>query len=190
MLALIFVIVLIVQFGTAGTSSKPVEATALAPPHIPRPAGAANDPADGGRRSPHEPSRAWPEFALATVLKHDPFAPGAAFAALQKAPQSADSATDVAARKAKESLQKAVQSADKLLDVATRRAEEARQKRADKERRLAQVHQESVRLIMGTDKKGFVAVVGDKTLRVGDRLHGFRVKEINADGVVLEDSQP
>jgi hypothetical protein len=166
-LAMIFVVVLIVQFGSAGASSQPIDATIAPVPNSRRPptvSHAADSQGASGRRPPPKLDRAWPGFTLSTVLEYDPFAQTASLA----------------------SIQAGIQQGSKPGDSAARQSEDAEKKRSEREQALAQVRREVVRTVVGTDK-GFVAVVGTKTIRVGDRLHGFRVKEITRDGVVLED---
>jgi len=166
LLALILMVVLIVQFGSAGASSQSIDSTAVTVSDSgSRPTGDTRAGNRGaGRRPPPKLDRAWPGFTLAKVLEYDPFAQGASLA----------------------SAQRGIEPGNKPENSAARKSEAAEKKRAERERALAQVRQEVVRTVVGTDK-GFVAVVGAKTIRVGDRLHGFRVKEITPKGVVLED---
>ena len=54
--------------------------------------------------------------------------------------------------------------------------------------KLAQLRrgEDGMKAVVGNPQKGLTAVVGGKTVRVGDLLDGFRVVAIDAEGVVLE----
>ncbi len=165
-LALIFTGVLIAQFGNAGGSSAPIDSSTAPvldsrrPPNV---NGATGNQKSNARRPPPKLERPWPGLPLATVLQYDPFAQTSSLAAAKGSIPPGSQAENAAAR----------------------RSENAERKRTDRERVLAEVHREVVRTIVGTDK-GFVAMVGTKMIREGDRLHGLLVKRITPDGVVLE----
>jgi hypothetical protein len=167
-LAIVFLIVLVVQFLPAGDSSQPIDSGAR-PPDVPSQPAAARRGADAqaknGGPKPPTLDHPWPAFSLATVLEFDPFAKPTSLAADRGGIQQGG---DVG----KATLQK---------------SEDAEKKRIERERVLAEVRKEVVQAIVGTDR-GFVAIVGTRTIHVGDRLHGFLVKEIRADGIILEDN--
>jgi hypothetical protein len=50
--------------------------------------------------------------------------------------------------------------------------------------KLAELKERGVRVIINA--KDAVAVIGDRTVHVGDDLEGFTVKAIQSDGVVVE----
>ncbi len=99
------------------------------------------------------------------VLRHDPFARPAAF--------SQQRAT-VAASQGEHN------------DEAAQRQKELKQKQARRDQIIARLRQEGVKAIFGGGSEGTIAVVGAETIRVGDKLEGFRVIAIGPDGVVLE----
>jgi hypothetical protein len=173
-LATIFVTVLIFQFGTAGASPKPLVSKA-GQPDIPRPptvtrAATGTAAANSGQETPksgHPKSdHPWPGFPLAKVLEFDPFAQPASLAAVHDG----------------------IPTGSNVKDLAVQKSEDAEKKHAQRERAITQLRQEMVRAVVGTNH-GFAAIVGKKTIRVGDQFHGFRVKEINADGVILQDDR-
>jgi hypothetical protein len=51
---------------------------------------------------------------------------------------------------------------------------------------LAAIRREGVQAVF-RGEGGNVAVIGDRCVRVGDMLEGFRVKAITIDGVVVAD---
>jgi hypothetical protein len=172
-LAFALVGVLVMQFGTASASSSTATgpATAAAPDsrRSPGAKGAAGNQRSNGR---------WPETTLATALQFDPFARPASLVLVKPETQPGSKSEKSVARRAE--------------DAEKQRAERERTKadrerlHADHERVLAEVRRDVVRTVVGTDR-GFVAVVGTKTLRTGDRLHGLLVTKITPDGLVLED---
>jgi hypothetical protein len=166
-LAMIFVVVLVVELGPAGDTPPMVKSTE-APPAAPRrpPAGSRTvaAPGNNGATKPPTLAAAWPTFSLATVQEFDPFAKPPSAAADRGAPQSSGH----------------------VGSAAPKTPADAENKRIERDRVLAEVQKEVVRIIVGTDR-GFVAIVGTKTIHVGDQLHGFLVKEIKANGVVLEE---
>jgi len=58
--------------------------------------------------------------------------------------------------------------------------------RAEQERLLQQLQQEGVQAVIGSAVKGNAAVIGSRTVRVGDVLGQLRVVAVESDGVVLE----
>jgi hypothetical protein len=58
--------------------------------------------------------------------------------------------------------------------------------RLQREQILGQLREKGVRAVIGSSRHGNAAVIGAETVRVGDVLAGFRVVEVEADGVVLE----
>jgi hypothetical protein len=166
-LALIFVIVLLVQFGSTGGSSRPADSLAQS-------ADMSQDSADARRAdarpektgAPMQPApdRPWPVFSPASVKEFDPFAAPPILAAARGA----------------------FQPGNDVKNETSQASKDAEAKRKERLQKLEEVRKEEVQAILGTNR-GFVAVVGAKIIHVGDQLHGFRVKEIKADGVILED---
>jgi len=187
-LAILFVGVLVSQF--AGASPKPIASTTGSPSRARRPiaAGATTDnPAASGSRTPipdhPKDDHPWPGFPLAKVLEFDPFATPASLAAGSDEALPRGRAEKLALQKSA-AAEKDRAAAEK---AAMQKAEDAEKDRAKHQQALAKLKQETVRAIVGTER-GFAAIVGTRTVHVGDRLHGFLVKEIRADGVILEDS--
>ncbi len=163
-LALIFAGVLIAQFGTASATPVPHSALAETQGNSGRPTAASatsGQPAAESHRKATQPIQPWPSCALAKVVDFDPFAQPA-------------------------SLAEGSQPSGTGGNGAAAMSEKTDQNHAERERALATLRQEGVKMIVGTDK-GFVAIVGSKTIHVGDQLDGFRVREIKPNGVVLED---
>jgi hypothetical protein len=176
-LAAVFIVVLIVQFGSSEASPQPakLQSAPNANPQQPDPAATrvaeAKAARDGGRAS--NARQKWPTFDLETVAQYNPFAQGASLGASREEQQS-----EVITGGKTE-----VKTEDPLVSASA----EVEKKKTDRQQAMKQVRQETVRAIVGTNK-GFTAVIGAKSIHVGDRLHGFLVKDIDADGVVLDES--
>lgn len=113
--------------------------------------------------------RQWKSPALSDVVRYDPFALPAAF------PQPV-----VAAVPGMKLPDGTVVSADATMDV-DKQAEVI----AGVQTKLAELQQRGVRVII-QGRKQAAAVIGDRTVHVGDDVDGFTVKAIQADGVVVE----
>lgn len=167
-LTVVFVVVLIVQFG--GTSETGEARRPKTAEGNPRPTPRPNRSAQTAQKSPSPPvrqlpTRTWPTLERAEVLRYDPFALPAAFSLHQPT---------VAASQGKHD------------DEAARRQKELKQKQARRDQIIARLQQEGVKAVFGGGSEATVAVVGTKTIRVGDKLEGFRVLAIGPNGVVLE----
>jgi hypothetical protein len=110
----------------------------------------------------------WKVPELAQVVRYDPFALPAAF------PQPAGAAGS------------AVISPDGVVMAAETAMDEESRTLAVTEiqAKLAELKQRGVRVII--DGRRAAAMVGDRTIHVGDEIEGFTVKAIEADGVVVE----
>ena len=168
-LTAVFVVVVIVQFGGAADTDGAAPPTDTKAPRGRRSgqkAGAGTtQPGPEPETADRSPSR-WSAPALADVLKHDPFATPEAF---RNRPDSAPA--DVSADRQKKALA---------------REQELARKRAEQDRTLAELRQQGVRAVLGTDRHGNVAVVGSRAVRVGDDLDGFRVIAVEPQGVELQ----
>ncbi len=169
-LSVTFVVVLIVQFGDASSTDKAGlrKGARTARVRSPRGGSAAEtveDPA--GLDASERPALPWRIRKLADVLQHDPFKLPAEFS------QYRDSAAATSKLGAREE--------------AVRRQEELLRKRAQRDQALEELRKEGVKAVVGGGSSGNVAIVGSKTVRVGDELNGFRIIAIEADGVVLEE---
>ena len=166
-LATVFVGVLVSQFAGPPRPPGDHDHGYMVPDRVPAGAAAGAAGRDASRKSPQpdpiQPAPPWPGFPLAKLLEFDPFAPPAGLASVPDGIHAADNAEKAAAQK----------SADAERD------------RAKRQQAVERLRKEVVRAVVGTDH-GFAAIVGGRTVQVGDRLHGFRVKEIQADGVILE----
>jgi hypothetical protein len=113
------------------------------------------------------PTRSWPDFKLAEVLAYDPFALPAQF------PQPPPSLAEGSAMQPDQS------DAAKALEAARERAAT-----------LEEIKRQGVELVLQNGRE-YVAKIGDKEVRIGDKIGGFRVVDINLHGVTLEgDSVP
>jgi hypothetical protein len=114
--------------------------------------------------------RQWKSPALEEIVRYDPFALPAAF------PQPVV-ATTVPGGKGLEGV---VVAADTEIDLDTQA-----KSIAEMQAKLVELQQRGVRVII-QGKKQATAVIGDRTVRVGDDVDGFTVKAIQSDGVVVE----
>jgi hypothetical protein len=113
--------------------------------------------------------RQWKAPALDEVVRYDPFALPAAF------PQPVVAA-QFGARGA-DGVVVAAETSDNIESEADAIAE--------LQSKLAELQQRGVRVII-QGKKHATAVIGDRTVHVGDDVDGFTVKAIQPDGVVVE----
>jgi hypothetical protein len=113
--------------------------------------------------------RPWKSPPLSDVVKYDPFALPAAF----PQPMVVTDAGVV-------SPDGTVIAADATIDADKQAAALAKI-----ESKLAELQQKGVRVII-QGRKQATAVIGDRTVQVGDDVDGFTVKAIQADGVVVE----
>jgi hypothetical protein len=171
-LALALVVVIYMQYG-----GEPEDSARGSAPRVsaPRPVAQAANPTNTEPLQEADFQVALAEFddarwqapQLASVIAYDPFAVPAAF------PQPArltgeqiageESGDDVAARNAQ------------LLAEAVERYQAE----------LTELQQRGVHVILG-ERNEFVAMVGDRTLHVGDEINGFTVTAIEVDGVRVE----
>lgn len=103
--------------------------------------------------------RPLPEIPLAEVISFNPFARSPA-------------AVKVSAKQTVES------------EEHNRKMQERLREKQEQERLLAELRSKRVQFVFSNGSET-VATVGDKTVRVGDVLNGFRVVAIDKDGVVL-----
>jgi hypothetical protein len=170
-LSFVLLTVLYIQFG-----SSPVE-TAVAANESPHrhPAAAAAPPAaakptDDNKQTTTTVAAAmkteiasnWQTPAVAAAVWYDPFALPPLF------PQRVQEAKD----------NKLAKDALKTDDGAAARAENLKKMTTE----FGQLQRQGVRVVMQKQDK-YVAMIGDKTIHVGDNIDGFTVVAIDADGV-------
>jgi hypothetical protein len=168
-LSVVFVIVLVVQFSGGSAAEQATEPHQARKPQVQTPPAATasrgTEATQQGRKL-QEAGRPWPTLESKEVLSYDPFA---APAGLSPDNAAADSALE-----------------ENLEAEAAARQAEAAERRAEQERTLTKLQGQGVTAIVGTTKRGRVAVVGSQVVRVGDVLEGFRVIAIEPEGVVLQ----
>jgi len=158
-LAVVFVAVLVMQFGDNQGAGDAGEELAVVNPG---PAAAGASPV---RLPPVEKpgDRVWPTFSREEVAAFDPFAlspklglavEGAAFVPATR-PLTAEQQREIA------------------------------QQHVERQEALAGLLSQGVSMLF-QDKDGLVATIGDRTVRVGDVIDGFRVVTIGPTGIVLE----
>jgi chemotaxis protein histidine kinase CheA len=175
-LAVVLVTVLYVQFGSSSSETatlavgRPRHRPAIAPQPTAEPKPADNNQEQAA--SANEPrkrsgnSSNWQVTDLAKVVVYDPFALPALF------PQRMKEVRDNQLAKAA-----AVKTDDSEADAAAR-AEALKQMTTQ----FDQLQREGVRVVMQQHDK-FVALIGDRTIHVGDEIDGFTVVAIDANGV-------
>lgn len=127
---------------------------------------AAADAPQGPRPKPAAASpeaRPWPKLTLQQAWEHDPFAPPPALA--KKVEQAAE---DQAAQK---------------------RQRETAQRRQEQETALAALRAKGTTVVL-RGPQGNAALMGNRTVRPGDVVDGFRVVSIDSDGVLLAPANP
>ena len=179
-LGVVLIVVLYVQFRPSG-DELPVIASES--PVRPRPAaGRAKTSQTIDPAATAEPSSdvstmdfdKWRPQAMATVVQHDPFALPASFP--QPLPTNAEAAfTNLGD-----------DSNDQVADAAASLDQQIQQSRAE----LESLRNLGVQVLM-RQGDGYVAMVGDRTIHVGDEINGFTVVAIDANGVrVARDLKP
>ncbi|NQT17615.1 MAG: hypothetical protein HQ582_32975 [Planctomycetes bacterium] len=167
-LGVILVVVVAVQFGGKSDANEPQESESAAEARVPEPAAqasAANDDAAPERPQTMDVSRPWPDWKMADVLQHDPFATPELLVRRDGSPADAER--------------------EREAEAAARREEKAR-KKAEQDRFAEQLQKQGVRALVGSSRNGHAAIVGSETVRVGDVLGEFQVIAVGPDGVVLK----
>jgi hypothetical protein len=167
-----------VQFVPSG-GDEPIERPRMAKAERPARRASANAKGDSKATSAESKSpefllesvdrRQWKAPALDEVSRYDPFALPAAF------PQPV-----VTTFSGVKSADGTVVTADASED-----AESQAELIAESQAKLAELQQRGVRVII-QGKKQATAVIGDRTVHVGDDVDGFTVTAIHSDGVVVE----
>ena len=179
-LGVVLIVVLYVQFGRPSEESP---AVSVEPPVRPRPVAnrtktrqvselAASAELSGDISTTDFDK--WRPQELATVIHHDPFALPASFP--QPLPMDAEAAFAELGDQSNEQAADAVASLDQRIQ----------QSRAE----LESLRNLGVQVLM-RQGDGYVAMVGDRTIHVGDEINGFTVVAIDANGVrVARDLKP
>lgn len=179
-LAVVLLGVLYVQFGAGGSAESVLAAEEAVEPLSPPTKSAAPAVANAARAdvapaaSPSENQAAtarttqWSIPDVARITEHDPFALPLAF------PQPARSADGKGLTA--ENL--------KATDAATR-ASRLADEVAKRQTALEELRRRGVSVIV-KQRGQYVAMIGDRTIRVGDEINGFTVTSIEADGVRVE----
>jgi hypothetical protein len=143
----------------AKAAARPNPAAAARETKSPPPDQAASNPGEVNAASQREP---WPQFELAHAIAHDPFALPAQFPQLQPSPAQ-------------------------TAAIQTEELEAEKERAAAQERAatLAEIKRQGVKLVFQNGRE-YVARIGDKEVRVGDRIGGLRVVDISLHGVTLE----
>ena len=165
-LTVVFVAVLIVQFGGISDAQPAGRKRGQRRDRIRSPQPTSPERPDRSPRDlpiTHRTTRAWPILELEQVLEYDPFALPAPFSGHQEAA----------------SQQTGQRQADAL-------GEELARRRAEQEQALVKLQEAGVKAIVGGGRRENVALVGSRIVRVGDELDGFRVLAIKSDGLMLQ----
>jgi hypothetical protein len=173
-LAVVLVAVLYLQFGTpsAGTAEG-MKPTPRRTPVAAQPAAATPAPGAKNAESPPESpkylnlevSAGWQATDLRQAIKYDPFALPSSFPKRLEAGAADKQAQETS--KAEDS--RAAENA---------RAEALKNMQSD----FSQLQRKGVHVVMQEHDK-YVALIGDKTIHVGDEIDGFTVVAIDAQGV-------
>jgi len=176
-LAVVLVGVLYLQFAPKSKSAPVAQLAPLAVTRAATTAAAARAAVSGQQAAAPSASERkktltvanWHSPQLANVVAYDPFALPDAFPK-PPTPEEAALAQSAAATSNEDAAEKEAE-----LAAAREKAESD----------LAQLKQMGVKAIIERNNK-WVAIVGDKTVRVGDEIHGFRVIAIEGNDVWVE----
>jgi hypothetical protein len=175
LLAVVLIAVLYIQFGPSATSALPEPGSAAARSRRPPRPATVNRAAPKGEEKPSaeqtEPlalinGEQWKSPQLADVIRYDPLALPAAF------PQPPTTGSVAAA---------SVEGGEAVDTSAEQLEKYVAQLKAD----LVQLQQQGVHIIIDGRKES-AAVIGDRTIHVGDEINGFTVTAIEHDGVRVE----
>lgn len=159
-LGLIFIAVLVMQFGGGESDVTEVE-SAPAPPVAGSPAGTPAAVAASAAKQA-TPRTAWPRISLEEAAGYDPFSlhgnAGSQISAALRGSTDQSTEAEQAAKTARSTTLHALQS-------------------------------QGVNVVF-QDQQGAVAMVGTRLVRVGDLLDGYRVMKIGPDGVTLSPPSP
>ncbi len=162
-LSVILVIVLIYQFGP----QQQLVLKPRRPDSLQTIPGAESDALRHGTAVGQETAKGWPLLSLDTVLKHDPF---------DLPPFFLPTATISERNPAREQEQIVKAGEQKKLLQLEQRA-----------KLLQNLQQQGVEMVL-INNKTRVAMVGSRTVQVGDVLNGFVITEIHNNGIVVEES--
>ena len=173
-LAVVLAVVMYIQFGgseaqppAASVADVPAEQPAprvAAPPPLSK-ALAEAAPAASSAALSESDQKLWKSPELDTVVQHDPFALPAAFP--QPPHVAAGSSATAAAAAAGSDASQLTETVDRL------------------QKDLEELRQRGVRVIV-RERDQYVAMVGYRTIHVGDEINGFTVTAIAPDGVRVE----
>jgi len=161
-LAVVFTVVLIVQFGGSSGEEETVQLRPPCKAPLRTPGGGTTAQVAQLRTS----LAPWPTLERDDVLRYDPFKTPSSFLIQHQASATAAEAS--------------------RTHSARGREEELKRKMTEREQALDALKKEGVKAVLGSSKKGNVAVIGSQSVHVGDVFQGFRVVAIEPDGVVLE----
>ncbi len=172
-LAVSLMVVLMVQFGSGADDSVAAGDAKQSPSAKQQRTNSAKQPNLPARTMATSETqvrqpRVWPSVECDDVAEFNPFVLPESLAAAVPSKQ-----IDDAAKQADEA---------RLFEEERKRREELRQRR---EAVLSELKSQGAHLVVMSDK-GPVAVIGERRLRIGDTIEGLRVKDINANGVILE----
>ncbi len=127
----------------------------------------------------------WPEFKLADVITHDPFALPAA---LRPEKEEATAETNVANQTtdttAAEAARTAEAAAARLKELQLAQMEQEQREQELKMERVRELQKSGIGIaLISPDSK--VIKIGEKKFQVGDMLQGLRIVEIRPDGSVV-----
>jgi hypothetical protein len=172
--------VVYVQYGPSEEGeAPPADAAYSPPPHAPQAPGLASPLTQPAGESPQATDRTvlaaafdqtrWKPPELAQVVAYDPFALPSGFPqpaqAFHEAGAAADGSLDAA---------DAASDADRLAEAI-----------AQLQTELESLQQRGVQVIV-RQRDQYVALIGDRTVHVGDEINGFTVTAIDPDGVRVE----
>jgi hypothetical protein len=167
-LAVILVVVLLVQFtgifGSETAEPKETGKRSRQPPELEH--GASEAPSTSRSTDESRPPKPWPRFSPDEALRFDPFAPS----------------TQVAER---EGIEEATSKGSQEQSEDPRHEQLLRLRAAQAEA-LQELRAEGVKAVVGSHRGGHAAVIGSQVVRVGDMLNGFRVVQVDSDGVIVE----
>ena len=178
-LAIVLLGVLYIQYGRSGGDEafEPVVSTATSVTPASRPARSLSTNAATSHAESDGDTQAgllefdqakWKSPKLSAVIAYDPFALPSGF------PQPPEIGADPRLASAEIDAPTAAEEAQELADALE-----------ELQTQLEDLKQRGVHVIVSQNDQ-YVAMIGDRTLHVGDEIHGFTVTEIDPDGVRVE----
>lgn len=161
LLAVVLVVVIVAQLPSSNSDNLPTAPVSMMPEGEAA-AESASAPSSSEKTSVDQPPRKWPELSMNAIVAFDPLAAPSWYLAATQVEQSSENEPD-----------------DPTLASAEERASSAA---------LEALQQTGTTIVLITNGEK-IAAIGEKRIRIGDRIAGYLVSDITDQGVILTKSR-